>query len=431
MQRIDLEQAQAIGAATGPRQSHSVLVPARGGWRPVLIGDKMILGAQAVPGCVDAPGVADRHCALRSTPEGVYVIDVGSTTGTWLGDKSCHPRPQLARAGNVVRLGRAPVVLCDQRQTGDGQWLGIGDFGSWSALMWSTLADLALVAAAPFPALLLGESGTGKELAAQALHGASARAAKPFVAVNCGALHGDLLLAELFGAERGAYTGCHERRRGAFERADGGTLLLDEVGELSAAAQAALLRVLEVGEIQVLGGASRSVDVRLVCATHRDLRAMVRAGTFRLDLWHRIAIAPVALLPLRLRRPDIAPLAASFFDTAAPGQVLSPEVLAVLGEHDWPGNVRELKNLVLRLAATARTGVPTAAEAWQAVQGHDSPSLFATHGQQARLAAIEALLADGLSAQQAWRQSGLPRCTFYRYLKMLRTADPATVTAVA
>ena len=411
--------------------SYSVLVPDGQKWRAIAVTENVVLGRGPLDGGIAAPGVADRHCALRATPEGVLAIDLGSQTGTWLAERPCSPRPVLAHAGNVLRLGRAPVVLCDRRDTPHGTWLGFGAFGSWSPAMWPVLAELALVAAAPFPALLLGESGTGKELAATALHAASDRATKPFVAVNCGALHGDLLLAELFGAERGAYTGCHERRRGAFERADGGTLLLDEVGELSAAAQAALLRVLEVGEVQVLGGAGRKVDVRLVCATHRDLRAMVRAGSFRLDLWHRIAIAPVQLPGLRERRADIAPLAAEVFAAVASGQVLPAAVSAALTYHDWPGNVRELKNLVVRLAATARSGVPTVAEAQLSLHGADGAPVLAAADSLARLAAVRALVAQEVPVQQAWRQSGLPRGTFYRYLKLARTFGGDGLAAAA
>lgn len=417
-------QVVAAGKAadTTPQDGgYAALVPNTGGWRPVSIGAKTLFGTATVPGWVAAVGVNERHCAMRTSADGVHVIDLGSDLGTWVHGVACAPRPLLASAGTVVRLGRAPVIVVQERHEGAGRWLGIGRFGSWSPSVWPLLAELALVAQTPLPALILGESGTGKELAAGALHAASPRAAKPMISLNCAALHGDLLHAELFGAERGAYTGCVERRRGAFERADGGTLFLDEIGELSLPAQAALLRVLEVGEIQVLGGTTRPVDVRLVCATHRDLDAMVQQGTFRLDLWHRIAVAPLELPPLCQRAADIQPAARLFLQQFGVAGDLDDQAWAVLQHYDWPGNFRELRNVIARLCATSPSGTPTAADVrrlfgMDVVQPQRAERLLARQ----RSGDVQALVGGGVPSQQAWRQSGLPRATFYRYLKRVR-----------
>ena len=202
--------------------------------------------------------------------------------------------------------------------------------------------------------LLTGETGVGKERFARALHQLSSRADKPFVAVNCAALPAELIEAELFGVEKGAYTGAHAARAGRFERADGGTLLLDEVGELPMAAQAKLLRVLQEGEIERVGGeVTRKVNVRLVAATNVDLEKAVAAGSFRRDLMYRLNVYPISIPPLRERKTDIELLAQGMlarFCALHSKRVLGFEerALQALLQHDWPGNVRELENLVER-----------------------------------------------------------------------------------
>jgi len=200
--------------------------------------------------------------------------------------------------------------------------------------------------------LVLGETGTGKELVARALHEKSQRAESPFVPINCGALPENLIESELFGHRKGAFTGAAEHRRGLFEVADGGTVFLDEIGELPKSLQATLLRFLESGEIRRVGdNQSFRCDVRVICATNRDLAEMVAAGEFREDLWFRINAFEIPLPPLRDRKEDIAMLAqhlaARFGASAgADGQLVAPDAVKTLEQHTWPGNVRELANVI-------------------------------------------------------------------------------------
>jgi len=223
------------------------------------------------------------------------------------------------------------------------------------------MAMLRQVAGRDTPVLLLGETGTGKEIVAQSLHMTSRRRAGPFVAVNCGAIPETLIDSELFGHEKGAFTGAHGTRRGRFERADGGTIFLDEIGELPHAAQVRLLRVLQNHEIERVGGRDTiPVDVRIVAATHRDLEEMAATGRFRKDLLFRLNVFPIHIPPLRERREDIPALVHHFIDTKTremhipvrPG--LADGALDRLLAYDWPGNVRELENVIERAIILSR-----------------------------------------------------------------------------
>ncbi len=216
--------------------------------------------------------------------------------------------------------------------------------------------------------LVRGETGTGKELIAELLHANSARAAGPLVRFNCAALPADLADAELFGHEKGAFTGAHARRTGYFGEADGGTLFLDEVGELPLAIQAKLLRALQEGEIQPVGSSRiTKVNVRVVAATNRDLASMSKAGTFREDLYYRLAVVELTVPPLRERAADIPALAQEMARRCAerfglPRLAVEPALLEELRREEWPGNVRQLENTIARLAAMSASGVLTLAD---------------------------------------------------------------------
>ena len=195
---------------------------------------------------------------------------------------------------------------------------------------------------------------------ARALHDLSPRQLKPFVALNCGAISRELIESELFGHEKGAFTGAHQQRKGVFEQADGGTLFLDEIGELSLDLQSSLLRVLEIGKLRRVGGNQEiSVDVRVLCATHRDLTSEVKEGKFREDLFFRLFVFPIFLPPLRNRREDILLLANRFLEEISPkGKKLklSPDAIRYLESQEWRGNVRELKNRIQRAIVLTREG---------------------------------------------------------------------------
>ena len=228
-----------------------------------------------------------------------------------------------------------------------------------SPRMQALFRAMGRVAAAPLNVLITGETGTGKELVARALHRESPRARKPFIALNTAAIPSELLESELFGHEAGAFTGATKRHVGRFEQADGGTLFLDEIGDMPAALQTRLLRVLAEGEFFRVGGRELiRVDVRVIAATHQPLEALVADGRFRTDLLHRLDVVRLRLPPLRERREDVPLLASRFLGAAAaklhaPAKRLSPAALERLQAHDWPGNVRELENLCWRLAALA------------------------------------------------------------------------------
>lgn len=255
--------------------------------------------------------------------------------------KALREASEAERRSALARLGRDDLV-----ETIIGMDSGLG----------AVMRRVALVAGSDVPVLILGETGSGKEVIARAIHEKSPRSKAPFIRVNCGAIPSELIDSELFGHERGAFTGATASRRGWFERADKGTLLLDEIGELPLPAQVRLLRVLQEGVFERVGGErSIRVDVRIVAATHRDLPTMVREGRFREDLWYRITGFPVLLPPLRDRREDIPALARHFAERAARRfglrpLALSPIDIEMLVSYSWPGNIRELASVIDRAA---------------------------------------------------------------------------------
>ena len=259
-----------------------------------------------------------------------------------------HRVHQLRSLRDAAESDRQALLLRLERQ-------GVGATIVGDGLI-DVMRRVAQVAPTDAPVLVLGETGSGKEVVARAIHERSRRAKAPFLRVNCGAIPTELVDSELFGHEKGAFTGAVAQRKGWFERADGGTLFLDEVAELPPAAQVRLLRVLQDGTVQRVGGQGQLVvDVRIVAATHRDVASMVRAGTFRQDLWYRISVFPLALPALRERPGDIGPLAAHFADQAGRrlfGRSLIPSGADIvrLRAWDWPGNVRELAAVIERAA---------------------------------------------------------------------------------
>ncbi len=293
------------------------------------------------------PTVSAEHCRLELAGSSLLVRDLGSTNGTFVQGLRVE-RARLSR-GAQLRVGRTDLQLVHDAQTPARGLVAA------SIAMQEVLAEARRFAQLPWPVLVLGPSGVGKEELAALVHREGTRPSGPFVALNAGGLPHELVESELFGHERGAYTGAHAQRRGVFEQAHGGTLFLDEIGELPMALQSRLLRVLETWTIRKVGGERElPVDVRVVCATHRDLAQMVRAGSFRQDLFYRLANLVLHVQPLAERPEDVLAIARHFVLVLAQelgGRQLSAAAEARLLLHPWPGNARELRNVLCAAAA--------------------------------------------------------------------------------
>jgi DNA-binding NtrC family response regulator len=404
------------------------------GRRTALREGGLVVGTDPACDLTLADGaVSRRQLEIVATPAGFLLRDLGSTNGTFIGELRVreailYPGVEIAVGRTRLKLavGGAPLSLPLSPRERFGALLGA------SSAMRHCFALLERAAETDSTVLLEGESGTGKEVTAESLHAESARAAGPFVVVDCGAIAPNLIESELFGHERGAFTGAAVARPGAFERADGGTLFLDEIGELGAELQPRLLRFLEKREVRRVGGSgSRTVDVRIVAATNRRLDDLVAAGQFRQDLFYRLAVIRVELPPLRRRREDVPLLALALARRLRPGLDpagwLDDHALAVLQSHDWPGNVRELRNVIERLAALPELRPesvlgPAGPGALGATDAHLTHLPY--HEAKDRLLEaferhyVTALLAEegGVVARAAER-AGVPRQTFFRLIR--------------
>jgi len=292
--------------------------------------------------------ISSKHLEVTRLETGFRVRDLNSTNGTYAGAYRVHDLE--VPLNTVLRVGELELIF--EAVPGAGGEPGFHGLVGNEPAMRQLVGLIQQVAKSSAAVMVLGESGTGKELAARAVHACSPRVGGPFIALSCADLARGVTESELFGHEKGAFTGAEVQRKGAFEEADGGTLFLDEVGELPLDLQTKLLRVLERGEVKRVG-ASRPVrvDVRVVAATNRDLPAEVREGRFREDLYYRLCGVPVVLPPLRNRRGDIRLLAEHFVREFSPSDVelkLTVAALAALEQHPWPGNVRELRNAVFQ-----------------------------------------------------------------------------------
>lgn len=263
-----------------------------------------------------------------------------------------HTVSQVLQIGNLKNENKRLRATLDERYKFVGQ----------TAVVDTLMKTIEEVAGSNSTVMIYGESGTGKELLAQAIHNKSRRANLPFVKINCAAIPESLIESELFGHEKGAYTGAIKTRIGKFELANGGTLLLDEIGEMPLYAQSKLLRVLQEREITKIGGSEEvAIDVRIICSTNRNLQDEVAKGTFREDLYYRLNVIPLEVPPLRERMADIEPLAHHFIskynqDNGFTVSGLKPEALSRLKAHAWPGNVRELENVIQRAVVFAKAG---------------------------------------------------------------------------
>ncbi|MCU0663992.1 MAG: sigma 54-interacting transcriptional regulator [Myxococcota bacterium] len=389
--------------------------------------------------------VSQAHLELLPGQQGFRLRDLDSRNGTWA--RGLRVTDVLVEHKELIEVGYTTLRLIVDSGHEEFPLSNATTFGPMlgrSLSMRQVFALLERAATSDATLLLEGESGTGKDLAAETVHALSPRTEGPFVVVDCGSMQATLVESQLFGHRKGAFTGAMTDHTGAFEAADGGTVFLDEIGELDSALQPKLLRVLEKRQVQRLGENSyRPVDVRVIAATNRDLESELRAGRFRQDLFYRLSVLRVHMPALRERRDDIPELArhmaAALRPGVAPEQVLGKDVLELLGSHPWPGNVRELRNVIERMlifpewpeAALGRGRFdmqsPAAASSYTVsldIPFHEARRIATEVFEKAYLeAALDA--ASGVVAQAA-RQVDLPRQTFHRLLakhKIIRAQE--------
>jgi DNA-binding NtrC family response regulator len=419
-------------------QSTCLLVqqPNKPGQRIALQSGALAIGAASDNDLVlEDPYISSHHLKLAVGEEGVWVYDLGSTNGTYLGEarvREAQWDPELP-----LKVGACLLQLVEEGKREDLQPLATDYFCGMvgrSAGMQKLYGALQRIGPSETTVLILGESGSGKELVARALHQLSPRRTGPFVAINCGAIPRDLIESELFGHEKGAFTGAMRRHEGAFAQARGGTLFLDEIGELPLDLQPKLLRVLESRTFRRVGGSEElDADIRVVTATHRDLAERVKSKQFREDLFFRLFVFPLAVPALRERLEDIPLLAKSFLKEFSPGPLvprLSDAALEKLMGHAFPGNVRELRNILLRgiLFADGRE-IPAKALAF--------PQEFSTPGKKEdtfagvqTLEAVErkmierALSAHRWNKAQAAESLGVAKSTLFSKIRLYDLKDP-------
>ena len=324
----------------------------------------------------------------------------------------------IAQAAQLTELRRSPAVAAGEPDLGI-----LGQSPAIAAL----LADVRRIAPSNGRVLITGENGSGKDLVAEAIHRLSKRAERPFVKLNCAALPRDLVESELFGYEKGAFTGALQRKVGRLERAHTGTLFLDEIGDLSSEAQAKLLRAIETGEVDRIGGTDvQRVDARIISATNKDLAAAMEKGEFRQDLYYRLNALPLQVPPLRERRSDVPILARHFLAVSCaaegrPAKRLTPEAFALLEEYRWPGNVRELRNLMERAAILVDGPEVTAEDvaAWldSAPAAEDGVGLRGEIERREAEAIRRALEAAGWNVTQAAAGLGIDRTNLHRKMR--------------
>ncbi len=391
--------------------------------RVLLTRPRFVVGSSADADVVVVdPTVSGKHLALSVASAGVSVADLGSKNGTFVG--GARVNEARGDTGTVVLMGRSTLTLRAVKpdEERDEESEPLAGVAGGSLVMRRIAARVRRFAGNALPVLVTGETGTGKELVARALHTEGPRAQGPFVALNVASLPRELVESELFGHERGAFTGAVSRRLGAFMEADRGTLFLDEIGDLPLDAQPKLLRALDGYEVRRIGatGRGRVGDVRIVAATNRMLAQRVEEGAFRRDLFHRLSVFTVSLPPLRERRGDIGPIARALLASAPDGlapRALTPRALARLMAHDWSGNVRELRAVLYRAGDHCRGAganrVIDLDDVEDALGDEDQPPKVTLDETEARALLVE----HRGNVTQAARAAGMPRTTFRKRLR--------------
>src|SRR6188474_343845 len=332
--------------------------------KPRVTGGRSIISDLVV----QDKAVSGTHFEVSARDDGYRLRDLNSRNGIYVGD--LRVREAYLRPGTVFRIGHTNIQF---QSTQDVVEIELSKKDRFDMLLGSSpamreiFAHLEKVAPSELTCLITGETGTGKEMVARALHNASQRRSRPFVVLDCGSIPRELIESTLFGHEKGSFTGAVSQHDGCFMQANGGTIFLDEIGELDIGLQPKLLRVLEQREIKRVGGDRNvKVDVRVVAATNRDLRSMVNHGTFREDLYFRLSVIHAELPPLRERRDDIPNLANHFLRDVAGRRGMtmsfSQDAMAAMMSHSWTGNVREMRNVVERAAALSEGPVITRAD---------------------------------------------------------------------
>ena len=394
----------------GPDGSRRIPIPERG----LVVGSSRAASLR-----VHDVQVSGLHCELQRLGSGVVVHDRGSKNGTFVG--SARVNEAWGGPGTVVIVGQTTLTLLPAALDDDAFLAAttpLPGIAGGSRPMLRLASQVRRLAGHGAPVLVCGETGTGKELVARAIHTEGPRAGKPLVTVNVAALPRELVESEMFGHERGAFTGAVAKHRGAFECAEGGTLFLDEIGELPLDAQPKLLRALDGYEVRAVGqmGSGRRANVRVVAATHTPLEERVAQGAFRRDLFHRLEVFVLVLPPLRERRGDLGEIARSLLHRACAEigeRELSPSALGRIVEHDWPGNVRELRNVLYRAADLAQDSM--------VISAHEIELAIVPRRTEPRVHLSPSVAKAWLKEHQgnvshAARTAGVPRTTFRKLL---------------
>ncbi|MCC6873864.1 MAG: sigma 54-dependent Fis family transcriptional regulator [Sandaracinaceae bacterium] len=423
-------------AALALRSAKLVVIEGRDRGREASLGASVfrVGGAEDNDLVLSDDAVSRHHFEIAAHDDGFVLRDRGSTNATTI--SGLRVREAFLESGAEIACGRTRLrfeIASEEQEVPISRRTNFGALLGHGPAMRAAFAVLERAAKTEMTVLLLGESGTGKELAARALHDASPRKDGPYCVLDCGAAAPTLIESQLFGHARGAFTGADQARAGVFEEASGGTLVLDEIGELPAELQPKLLRAIEQRTICRLGEAQpRSVDVRFIACTHRNLEEEVRQGRFRQDLFFRLSVLSVRLPPLRERREEIGRLVRSFLAQLGAEREISESMIAALQSHDWPGNVRELRNVVERMVALSDLGpehwMPRGASTAAAppdasLAFHEAKQRCIDAFERSYFARLLELHGDNVS--EAARVAGLSRQSCYRLMQKhgLRTAE--------